>query len=125
MRLVSPTLTMLLLLSSAFGQITDSQRLQNDPDVSKLALITRADHSAIFFDSPSGCGYARDGEIRGFGLGRHGQQPDLHFCVEFAVSHDGFHIAYPALARSSVSQIVVRDLKTGAEKMLATTTTAE
>ena len=102
------------LFSVAPGQAPSTESRREDHDIAKLAELTRADRSTIFFSSPDGCGYARNGEVRRLEF-RNAKGAGSHRCSEVAASHEGHSIAYVTAGSDGQSQIVVRDLDTGKE----------
>jgi hypothetical protein len=110
-----------LLLSIASGQVSESLKRREKSDITKLARITRADHSTIFFCGVTDAGYVRDGEIYSIVL-EAGNLRYLNYCFGQAVSRDGSRIAYGIVTKAADGcRIVIRDLKTAAERDLALT----
>lgn len=115
-------LAVALLLSTANAQYSESDRRREDSDIAKLAMITRADHSTIFFHGITKSGYVRDGQIHTIVLKPADEPFHLRCHHPEAVSRDGTRIAYvSAAADASGCHIVVRDLRNGEDKILADT----
>jgi hypothetical protein len=113
-------LILVLLFSLAQGQGPSAQPRQENPNIARLAAVTRADHSTIFFTSPDGCGYARNGEVYRLEF-KNAKSSSLHECPKLAVSHDGRRIAYAAAADPvGHGRVLLRDLDSGSERDLIT-----
>jgi hypothetical protein len=114
--------TGLLLFSGAHGQISESTRRQESSDIAKLAGITRTDHSTIFFNGLTDFGYVRNGEIHSVVLDHGTRRSDSSYGLASAVSRDGSRLAYVAVVdHANHCQIVLRNIKTGDDKILAAT----
>ena len=115
-------LTAPLLLSAANAQVSDSERRHEESDIAKLASITRADRSTIFFHGLTRSGYVRDGNIHGIDLKRVDEPSHLQCHHPEAISRDGTRIAYVTAADDERGcHIVIRDLRSGGDRMLADT----
>jgi hypothetical protein len=114
-------LTAQLLFSVAHAQVSDSERRHEESDIAKLAAITRADHSSIFFHGLTKSGYVRDGNIHIVALKRVDERSHLH-CGGDAASREGTRIAYVTETDDAKScHIVVRDLKSEEDRELTNT----
>jgi hypothetical protein len=110
-----------LLLSIARGQVSESLKRREKSDIAKLARITGADHSTIFFCGLTDVGYVRDGQVYSVVL-EPGNLRYLNYCFGQAVSRDGSRIAYSIATKAAEGcRIVIRDLKTAAERDLVST----
>jgi len=106
-------LNALLLISAANAQVSESETRHEDSDIAKLAAITRADHSTIFFHGLIKSGYVRDGNIQIMTLKR-ADAPSPLKCRGEAISRDGTRIAYVTTRDEARGcHIVILDFKSG------------
>jgi len=109
----------ILLASNSDGQVSDSVTREEKSDIAKLAQITRADHSTIFFCALTDAGYIRDGKVYSIVLPPGNLRYD-NYCFGQAISRDGSRIAYVVPEKTAGGcRIIVRDLQTTVERELA------
>jgi len=103
------------------SQVDEPERSRELADVAKLAAITHADQSTIFFTGLIGAGYARNGKISM--LARFsGDFYARHECYGSAVSQDGTRLVYAAPSTIPPDcRLTLQDLETGQEKELTET----
>jgi hypothetical protein len=107
-----------VLLSAGSPEIIEHRRRHEASDISKLAAITRADHSTIFFHGFTASGYVRDGTFHSVELRVVKEPLDLQ-CRGQAVSRDGARIAYVIVSDDAKRcEIVIRDLDTDKDTTL-------
>lgn len=115
-------LTASLLLPTASAQVSESEVRHEESDIAKLAAITRADHSTIFFHGLSKSGYVRDGNIHIITLKRVAGPSRLQCHAPEAISRDGTRIAYITDEDDARGcHVVVRDLRSGEDTKLQDT----
>lgn len=109
-----------LFLSIAGGQVSESLKRHENSDIAKLAALTHADHSTIFWVGLADSGYIRDGQVHSVVLDPGAQRADCNYCMEQSVSRDGLRIAYATAANGPGGcRIVIRDLRTDMERDLS------
>ena len=109
------------LLSAAAGeQASDASQRRDRADIAKVAAVTRADHSTIFFriTGIQTSGYVRDGVIHMLALER--TRSSRWRCVGEAVSRDGARLAYVnATEDGQHCRVVVLEIDTNRERVLS------
>ncbi len=107
-------------LSAAVGeQAADASQRRERADIAKVAAITRADHSTIFFriTGIQTSGYVRDGVVHMLALER--TRSSRFRCVGEAVSRDGTRLAYVNATEDGLHcRVVVLDIATHRERVL-------
>ncbi len=110
-------LSCVLVAASAPEHMEHRQRYEA-ADIAKLAAMTRADHSTMFFRGFTGSGYVRDGLMQRVDLKVAKRNP-LVGCGGEAVSRDGTRVAYVIPTGDAKGcEIIVRDLRSGEDETL-------